>query len=971
MTITKKIRAMAFMLTFLTAFCIFASIPSPVIASESEEDIIEETTSVPESGDTNTETETDEEETDGEEFEDYEDYEEEEIEEELDEETLRLMRIEELEELIDEAQWKVIAVEYILKPLEQEIYNHRYEERRVPINEWGSLLGPTKIIVVERKGELLANFLKYISDPRGILSFQYYVSDYANRAQLVSSLHAIEGFYERDAYYLELETELYEQLFLILGWEYELLELQEASEYARLLKEIELTKAELLYLQTKTTHIKDMFEYNQRTVAAINSAMTYVLPEWEGYILNPDDPYYSFMRSARAEDYLVTYQLYEEDRVEYLEQIIEADVDERIREIEEYLEGPIVKKALYAQILDLRNLYREIEAEFQEELDTGSAGWILYNRSASDLLSTWYINTFLENKFVEYNQGPSPFSGESRETYALYAEGFSRLIALMGKLDEYTDQMIELTEEYFKEYLEVINDYWGRHRFDRSFVIDTYEGYYPFLSFDESDYLYWFLDWDFEKAKAWGSRSTGGGLWIVNQPVLDSFKVSLEGLERYLIAWAVRKAESGETLSATELYWYRLWRSRTDVSVGKVSEEEFFGTLPYYLIVGALSLIETLMGFFEIAAGTKNISYNGKPMKLFDAFFLNPAVSYAFWGITVISLALLIFVAIGSISKHAMNLNSGKSIGATLGQIGRSALAFLLAPIVMLSSMHIVAAVMEQTDRAFDIGSGASSVTRSVFVMTTLEAGHGEVIGSMQSPVRQKFLSGQYDYKNKDTAAKYFRLDELDLLLAMLLAGVLIFMYIGLICIFILRLFYILLLYLACPLFIPSLAAGEGSMFKKWRDLFISKLITGFGLIVSVKLVTYIMPVVLLGDFKLGPEGFGDLMVKFIFVIGSVFAVAKSSGIIGKMVYPEGDSTEDMVLGAMKDKLIYVAKKVKEAVEKAIKSAINMARLLIMGDASGMVSQIKEEADKKAKKTAETVSKIAQSATQGGGKDKA
>ena len=964
MVITKKVRAAAFLLAFLTVFYIFIIIPSPVFASESEEDIAENNII---------------EESDGEEFEDYEDYEEEEIEiiEEIDEEAIRLMRIEELEELIDEAKWKVIAAEYTLKSLQKEIYNHRYEER-VERSGWVG----RETTIVDRKSDLLDRF----AGKPGILGLQEldigylrHVIQYDHKWSGQPSpnayppysayyymlgvgdvYRAIEAFHEKNAYYLGLEAELYEQLFLILSWEYELLELHGAKEFQLIIKEIDLVKAELLYLQTKTAHDRDMLEYAARTDDAVRGRMSHKYPDWNRFLLNPAAPEFNHIRNMYSNDYLYTSAHYEEMRTEYVERLIAADAEDRIREIEDYLKGPIVKKALYAQMLDLRNVYREIEAEFQEELDTSAAGWVLYNRKASDLLKTRYINDNLENKLREFIDG-----SRDSEAYRIYAEDFGRLIALMRRLDEYTGRMVELSEEYFKDYLED-----ARSFRNRNYTIDTYEEYYPFLNFNESDHLYWFLDWERESAQIWGERVIPGtGYRVINQPVIDSLKTSLRGLESYLMAWAVRKADAGNILSSTELYWYRLWRSRTDISVGKVSEEEFFGALPYYLIVGALSLTETLMGFFEIAAGTKNISYDGKPMKLFDAFFQNPAVSYAFWGLTVIGLALLIFIAIGSVSKHAMNLGSEKSLGATLGQIGRSALAFLLAPVVMLSSIHIVATVMEQTDRAFDRSNGAASVTRSVFVMSTLEAGRDEVVGSMKSPVRQKFLSGQYDYKNRETAAKYFRLGELDLLLALLLSGILIFMYIALICIFILRIFYILLLYLACPLFIPSLAAGEGAMFKKWRELFISKLLTGFGLVISVKLMTYILPVILLGDYKLGPEGFGDLIVKFVFVIGSVFAVVKSSGVITSIVYPEGDSTEDMVFGAMKDKVLYIAKKVKDAVETAIKAAFNAARLVVMGDASGLVSQIKEEAEKKAKQAAESVGKVTGGATQGGGKD--
>jgi hypothetical protein len=886
-------------------------------------------------------------------------------------------RTEELEELIDEIKWRIIALEHDYKQLEQEIYNHRFRTDR----KWDFLRGEyTEFVNI--KTEIIDSFIASISSwwPSiyglrtcidGVDSGR--VEGQTEARKIRPKFEAVEPFLEKNKPYVELEAELAECYFLLSSYEHELMTLlEESSEYELLEKQVNTAKLEYEYLRLKIMPYTDRTDYAERALIIINRVSGSLFADWDEIV---KDPKAHSWRAGNVMNHYVPYRYFMDIFLETKD--LGVSEKERMEEIEEFMSSEAVKRLQYLQLMEMIQMIGVYHNKIDEWRGHRHGIYMWRDQTVENMLNdSWFMENLDYNiaditEWAEvwrrnYEYAVRLF-GHRTDEWAVehikdtfqYYQGYLTILAMFESVKESLNYIKEYSVKIVPAIVEFLEDYYEYLTWHRGFQegIVAYENYLPFLTYPEIHYLYWAITGEMNKIdRHFGPMEDQERWWLMRDRIM--------ALERYLTAAAVIKHQEGELLTAYELYWFNEYMRWRNVSVGQISEEEFFASLPYYMIVGSLSLVEHLVGFFEVVAGTANVLYNGRPMKLFDAFFLNPVVSYAFWGLTVIGLALLIFIAIGSISKRALSLGAEKSIGATLGQIGRSALTFLLAPIVMLAAIQLVALVMEQTDRAFDQANGASSVSRAVFTMSTLEAGKGEVIGNMNSPERRKFMTGEYDYKDKNTVGRYFNIDELDMLLSLLLAGILIIMYIALICIFILRIFYLMLLYIACPLFIPSLAAGDGAMFRKWRELFIAKLCTGFGLVISVKLLIYILPVILLGDIKLGPEGFGDVFVKFIFVIGSVFSVTKSSGVLASIIYPDGDSTEDMVFGAMKEKALYVANKVRKAVEEGIKMAFNVAKLAVTGDATGLVKQAADKAAETAKKAADAAGKIAKSATQ-------
>ncbi|MCL2637777.1 MAG: hypothetical protein FWD48_05335 [Oscillospiraceae bacterium] len=638
-------------------------------------------------------------------------------------------------------------------------------------------------------------------------------------------------------------------------------------------------------------------------------------------------------------------------RIDELKEPITGKLD-RIDELEELIRrltrGIEYRKAIYEQILELVAILdeaAEAAGPYFNKIYSFHAGMISSLENALETYESYLPNAIDEEDKKEFEEAVRILRGA------------------LNIYRDYPEQLVSLLWELLDDYIEEC----AFAGLEGQIYLDALEKYLPFLSFEEMLGLYYAV---YIK----GYTDTYG--YLIFRGGGDSFRMTMLSndfleisfaIRGYLFSYVVDKHDRGNVLIGDELAWYGFYLSQFPVTP-TLPDAEYLNNLPYHVNVALLTFAESLIGFFEIAAGTAVMSYNGTPMKLFDAFFRAPAIAAAFWGIFIIALALAVFFSIIAVTRHAGDLKAEKSMGAILTQIGKTMLMLLIIPAVIIGSVQLVSTVMEQTDRLFQMANGTDSVTKAVFAMSTLNAGIGEKegsSGSINAPIRQKFLTGELDYKNQQQVGRYFRLNDIDIGMSVMVSVILIIMYIALICIFILRIFYLILLYIISPLFVSSMVLDDGMLFRKWRDLFISKLLTGFALVISVKMLVYIVPPVLTGGIRFGPDGFASVIIKFLFIVGSVYAVLASGGMITKIIYPEGEADEDMVIGEMKEKALWAANKAKEAAKAAVELAVNTGKLLISGDASGLVKQ----AAQTAKKAAEAAAGAAKQVVEGGDKN--
>ena len=105
--------------------------------------------------------------------------------------------------------------------------------------------------------------------------------------------------------------------------------------------------------------------------------------------------------------------------------------------------------------------------------------------------------------------------------------------------------------------------------------------------------------------------------------------------------------------------------------------------------------------------------------------------------------------------------------------------------------------------------------------------------------------------------------------------------------VFIRKIIDILILYVTSPLFVASMPLDGGNIFRKWRQLFIGKMFSGFGIVISMNLVMIFIPMIMSSSFQFSDVIMLDLTMKIVFVVGCMYAAWKSNTTILEVINPE------------------------------------------------------------------------------------
>lgn len=105
---------------------------------------------------------------------------------------------------------------------------------------------------------------------------------------------------------------------------------------------------------------------------------------------------------------------------------------------------------------------------------------------------------------------------------------------------------------------------------------------------------------------------------------------------------------------------------------------------------------------------------------------------------------------------------------------------------------------------------------------------------------------------------------------------------------FIQRMFEILVLYCISPMFTATIPLDGGAKFKKWREMFIARMVSAFGPIFTMKLFLILMPLLTSSKIQLHPTSpMKDYLMKALLVCGGVFSIYKSKNLVIQIISPD------------------------------------------------------------------------------------
>lgn len=357
------------------------------------------------------------------------------------------------------------------------------------------------------------------------------------------------------------------------------------------------------------------------------------------------------------------------------------------------------------------------------------------------------------------------------------------------------------------------------------------------------------------------------------------------------------------------------------------------------LFLPLLYILETLQEAVEIFAGIRNVTYFGARDNLYNIVLFRSGLSTAFWAITLIGLIIAVTATILSLSKAGKE--EKYTISAILGRLGRTCLTFLMVPFVTICCINLTSLVFIKAGEMIEMTSGYGgniTIQKILFATTTMGAekhtapSEGGLLGGARAP----YFTGAKDYKStfhvfgqgkeldpnrsegmeldgtkddnmnqtdKEVEAikntkKYpggdFNISTMNVALGIILALYFIILYCAAILLFLMRLLEIALLYTVSPLFTGSIPFDDGEKFGNWREVFIAKLVSGFGLILGMKIYTIIvMPLIMDPNIRFAASSeTADMVLRIILLAGFGFAAYKCFSILTHIVNPQLAYTE-------------------------------------------------------------------------------
>jgi hypothetical protein len=350
--------------------------------------------------------------------------------------------------------------------------------------------------------------------------------------------------------------------------------------------------------------------------------------------------------------------------------------------------------------------------------------------------------------------------------------------------------------------------------------------------------------------------------------------------------------------------------------------------LLFDLLVIMLKIVDFFTSAFFAFSGAYNVALPSGGSGNYaqsDTFVLqylmdNMGLTRIYWILTVLSAALcIIFTGVSILrSMNATEFDPKNTVGKIWGRLGRTMLTFLVIPAMMLYGIELSTVV---TGSLVETGDTTASVDSMIFLATTMNAAKNEDFNdanaSFSDPVRGKYYSGAASYEALDNrgnrlCANDFDFKEIDYFTGYLLCGFMIFILFGAALMAVRRLFEIMLLYITAPLFVASMPLDEGKRFEGWRNMFVAKLVSVYGLIIMMTLYLALVPTIMGGSLNLSygvssagvnlgaADGLMDSLLKTLLLLGGAFALKNSHSILLGIISPEAaQSAQGSVLAGM------------------------------------------------------------------------
>jgi len=302
-------------------------------------------------------------------------------------------------------------------------------------------------------------------------------------------------------------------------------------------------------------------------------------------------------------------------------------------------------------------------------------------------------------------------------------------------------------------------------------------------------------------------------------------------------------------------------------------------------------LIDGLILCANKLCGIDTINFDGEEKDFLSYLLFSDEIGFAFRVSAILATILLVIFTVFMIIR---SITKDKAEG-TPAQIAikafKTILMFFFVPAVIVAFMAIgntfLSALYDATTQ------NASSPGAFLFSAFAED-------GGMLTEYADLFRTGQHDYTNVDLVSEYMArsgvgLSDYPFFFSFLAAGVVLFGIGSAMLIFVDRVLSLVILYIAAPISISTSVLDDGARFKLWRDQFLTKFITGYGMILAINIYALVCGLVMAPGFAFFPgegKGFLNFLMKLLVIGGGALTMQKSMALIGNLVSQGGGSNE-------------------------------------------------------------------------------
>lgn len=304
----------------------------------------------------------------------------------------------------------------------------------------------------------------------------------------------------------------------------------------------------------------------------------------------------------------------------------------------------------------------------------------------------------------------------------------------------------------------------------------------------------------------------------------------------------------------------------------------------YAISKSMYSIIDKLLACANMLCGIEPIRYAGTEMDFLTFLMRNQAITYAFVGSVLVAIFIVFIFGVIAIIRSIASEKTDKTPAQIAISVGKTLLTFLFIPAAMVILIFLTNTLMRILYTATSGGSpdGLGRFLAGAFGQNGLKGG-----------VEPDFyLNKSFDYMDTDSVKDYVNLKDYDFFFSYI-SCIVIIISLGLaLLMFVDRAISIIILFIFSPLSLSTSVLDDGARFKLWRDQFLTKFLTGYGVILAINIYAIVVLAITNDNLVFFDNDILNYMMKIVIVVGGGVSMQRMMALVGNLITAGGGSNE-------------------------------------------------------------------------------